>query len=141
MNKIDRYKILVRYLINQGLASSQKDLGLKLGYTNESAFSQVINCKAPEPKNFISKLKSILPALNESWLEDGTGDMLLTSAANVEQHGDCNNNQQGDGNIYNSSEIISKLLLEMAAQRESHEAAIARKDAQIERLLSLLENK
>lgn len=141
MNKIDRYKILVRYLINQGLASSQKDLGLKLGYTNESAFSQVINCKAPEPKNFISKLKSIIPALNESWLEDGTGDMLLTSAANVEQHGDYNNNQQGDGNIYNSSEIISKLLLEMAAQRESHEAAIARKDAQIERLLSLLENK
>ena len=78
MNKKDRYKILIRYMISEGLASSQKDLGAKIGYTNESAFSQVINGKAIEPKNFIDKLKSILPDINDQWLLTGEGDMLKT---------------------------------------------------------------
>lgn len=78
MNKKDRYKILIRYMISEGLASSQKDLGAKIGYTNESAFSQVINGKAIEPKNFIDKLKSILPDINDKWLLTGEGEMLKT---------------------------------------------------------------
>lgn len=78
MNKKDRYKILIRYIISEGLASSQKDLGAKIGYTNESAFSQVINGKAIEPKNFIDKLKSILPDINDQWLLTGEGEMLKT---------------------------------------------------------------
>lgn len=78
MNKKDRYKILIRYMISEGLASSQKDLGAKIGYTNESAFSQVINGKAIEPKNFIDKLKSILPDINDQWLLTGEGEMLKT---------------------------------------------------------------
>ena len=76
MNNIDRNKILIRYIIDNQIAESQKDLGKKLGYTNESSFSQVINGKVRMPKDFISKLKMLVPDLNEEWLMEGKGDML-----------------------------------------------------------------
>lgn len=76
MNRIDRNKILVRHIIKSGLAVSQKDLGQKLGYSNESYFSQILNCKVEYPKDFIQKLKSLLPNLNELWLLNGLGEML-----------------------------------------------------------------
>lgn len=76
MNRIDRNKILVRYIVSTGIAASQKDLGLKLGYKSESAFSQVINEKVEYPKDFIDRLCRILPALNRDWLLCGEGEML-----------------------------------------------------------------
>ena len=77
MNKIDRYKILIRYLINLGVIESQKDLGVKMGYSNPSAFSQVINGKTSEPKLFANKLANLYPSLNLNWLLTGEGSMIL----------------------------------------------------------------
>lgn len=79
MNKIDRYKILVRHIVNSGYASSQKDLGRKIGYSNESSFSQIINEKVACPKDFVKKLKTVVPDLNIQWLLRGEGDMLLSN--------------------------------------------------------------
>lgn len=76
MNKLDRYKILIRHLIKSGIVASQRELGQKMGYNNPSAFSQVINGKTQEPKLFTQKLKNIVPNLNLEWLENGTGSML-----------------------------------------------------------------
>lgn len=78
MNKVDRYKILIRHLIKSDLIANQKELGKKMGYNNPSAFSQVINGKTQEPKLFTTKLKSIVPNLNLDWIEYGLGSMLLT---------------------------------------------------------------
>lgn len=80
MNRVIRNKILVNYLIENGVAKNQRDLGAKMGYTNESAFSQVINEKVPTPKDFIAKLKTLLPTLNDDWLLYGEGTMLKTEA-------------------------------------------------------------
>ena len=76
MNDIDRIKILIRYMISKDIADSQKDLGQKLGYSNESYFSQIINGKVQRPKDFGQKLKSLVPQLNESWLLNGEGNMI-----------------------------------------------------------------
>lgn len=76
MNKVDRYKILIRYIIDLGKAHSQKEIGGMLGYSNQSAFSQVINGKAIEPKNFADKFTTIVPDLNTEWLRTGQGNML-----------------------------------------------------------------
>lgn len=76
MNKIDRYKILILHLISQNIVKNQKDFGQKLGYLNESYFSQIINCKVSEPSDFSRKIKSLFPKLNVSWLEEGKGDMI-----------------------------------------------------------------
>lgn len=80
MNKVDRYKILIRHLIKSDLIANQKELGKKMGYNNPSAFSQVINGKTSEPKLFMKKLKEIVPELNLSWLELGEGSMLNTDS-------------------------------------------------------------
>ena len=71
MKRVDRNKILVRHIVSLGLAASQKDLGVKMGYENESYFSQIINEKVETPKDFILKLKNILPNLSEAWLLTG----------------------------------------------------------------------
>lgn len=81
MNRIDRNKTLVRHILNCGIASSQKDLGVKLGYANESSFSQIINEKVPYPKNFIERITAIVPDLNTDWLLTGEGGMLITDTA------------------------------------------------------------
>ncbi len=76
MNKLDRYKILIRHLTKSGVVASQRELGQKMGYNNPSAFSQVINGKTQEPKLFTQKLKDVVPNLNLEWLENGTGSMF-----------------------------------------------------------------
>lgn len=77
MKRVDRNKILVRHIVSLGLATSQKDLGAKMGYENESYFSQIINEKVETPKDFILKLKKFVPDLNEAWLLTGNGEMLI----------------------------------------------------------------
>lgn len=99
MNKIDRFKILVRYAVSQGSAVNQKDLGRKLGYNNESAFSQVINGKVQQPKDFISKLKEVIPELNEVWVETGVGEMLKTQPSVTQTNINGNNNYVGGNSI------------------------------------------
>lgn len=169
MNKIDRYKILVRHLISMGLATSQKDLGTKLGYNNESAFSQLINGKVVEPKNFTEKLKNLVPDLNIDWLETGEGAMLISTQDNhgggQHFHGDIagNNNQFAGNNLTNNPPCsfgpeLDKIVTAMTAQaeitKEAHEitrraqaqvdraqAQVDKAQCQIDRLLALLEVK
>lgn len=81
MTRIDRNKTLVRHIISLGIASSQKDLGVKMGYENESYFSQIVNEKVDTPKDFIRKLKEFVPDLNVDWLLTGEGGMLKTENA------------------------------------------------------------
>lgn len=76
MNEVLRFKSVIAYIVKCGIASNQKDLGLKMGYSNESSFSQVVNGKVPMPKDFIERLKSFVPDLNSDWLLTGEGDML-----------------------------------------------------------------
>lgn len=90
MNSISRFKILISYAISQGYAENQKDLGRKLGYSSESAFSQVVNNKVQTPKELSTKLKFIIPELNIDWFETGEGEMLNpqpTATINAPNHG------------------------------------------------------
>lgn len=84
MTRIDRNKALVRYIIRMGVAASQKELGVKLGYENESYFSQIINEKVDTPKDFINKLKEIVSDLNIDWLITGNGEMLKGEAQYID---------------------------------------------------------
>lgn len=74
-----RNKTLVRHMVKSGIVKNQRELGEKMGYKNESAFSQVINGRVVEPKEFTAKLKNLLPTLNEGWLVTGEGQMLTTA--------------------------------------------------------------
>lgn len=89
MSRVMRFKLLIDYLKNKGVIKTQKELGNKMGYSNESAFSQVINGKQNIPKDFMDKLKVLLPELNENWLLTGEGEML-DEAEKKESDNNCN---------------------------------------------------
>lgn len=125
MNKIDRYKILIRYLVKNGVIANQKELGRLMGYSNESAFSQIINQKTAEPKDFISRLQAICPSLNIEWLQTGEGNMLLGDGMQV--IGTHNTTVQENSNNINGETARFIALLE-------------KKDEQIDRLLSIIES-
>lgn len=93
MNKRDRLKIFIRHLISAKIIKSQKDLGVRLGYDNESYFSQIINGHTSEPTDFIYKLKTLEPLLNIDWLENGVGNMLANTTPSISQ-----TNINGDNN-------------------------------------------
>lgn len=127
-SKTTRYKLLVEYAKEHGIAKSQKDFGEKLGYTNESGFSQIITCRVPEPRDFYIKLKSLFPNLNTEWLDTGNGDMFIDGhSTNIVQSGIVNGNNTQTNN--NASEEIKRLL-----------TLLESKDRQIEKLLNIIEN-
>lgn len=88
MEQVDRFRILLRHAKTLGISDSQKDFGKKVGYGNESAFSQVINGKVPFPKDLMERICKLIPDLNPGWLLTGEGEMLVHS-----------NQQTGSGNM------------------------------------------
>ena len=78
LNRNERFKYLVAMLKKGGYIRNQKDLGIMMGYNNESAFSQVINGKAVEPKDFTERLKVLFPIINVGWLNCGDGDVFIS---------------------------------------------------------------
>ena len=141
MDTIDRTKILVRHLILTGKISSQKDLGEKLGYTNESSFSQVINNKVPFPKKTVKNIKTLFPEINTNWLITGEGEMLK-DCQNYNNNGVLINGSNTNSPINNKHYYSDALqtqneqLLERVKEKDEQ---IKEKDAQIKSLLAIIE--
>ena len=143
MNKLDRYKILIRHLTKSGVVASQRELGQKMGYNNPSAFSQVINGKTQEPKLFTQKLKDIVPNLNLEWLENGTGSMLGEGNEETQQTA----SEESARNISAEDKTFSTMLVDMMNTKqiapygllEEKDREIAELNRQIGKLEALLE--
>ena len=135
MEKIDRYKQLIRHLVRMGLASSQKEVGVLLGYTNESTFSQLINGKVATPKKFHQKFKDLEPKLNIEWLETGEGNMLLNEVS-----GNNNTSIAGNSNQINCSSTLEKALDEISEMRKLFQVQVNNNHEQFDRLVSVIEN-
>lgn len=134
MEKIDRYKQLIRHLIRLGLASSQKEVGVLLGYTNESTFSQIINGKAPTPKKFYNKFLDLEPKLNVAWLETGEGDMLINEVA-----GSNNTSIAGNSNCINNSSTIEKAIDEISEIRKLLQVSIDNNKEQFHKFINIID--
>lgn len=78
-----RIKHVINWLINCGLANSQEDVGKILGYENKSYFSQLVNGKVSLPSGFTYKLASIDKRINEPWISEGWGSMLINESTNI----------------------------------------------------------
>lgn len=149
MNKLDRYKILIRHLINSGVVASQRELGQKMGYSNPSAFSQVINGKTQEPKLFTHKLKDIVPNLNLEWLEKGTGSMFGDGNNEIQQtaHKQVQVTEDSLDFITAGGEAFSSMIVRMMNEKQiapygllaDKDKEIADLNRQIGKLEALLE--
>ncbi len=140
MNKVDRYKILVRHLKDAGIVQSQKELGRLLGYNNESYFSQIINGVVDEPKDFIAKLKTLVPDLNPDWLLNGEGEMT-GSIPVVHQNTQNGNNINGNHVEVSDSGKLLDVILQQSAQLSKSQEQLSKSQEQIDRLISIIEKK
>lgn len=140
MNEVDRLKMLVRHLIRAGVAADQKTLGKLLGYENESYFSQIINHKVQTPKDFLEKLKSLDDSINIIWITTGEGNML--NSQNTTQINTSGDNIQGNSITINKKDgDMHDVIMSLVAQLSTNQQQISKNQEQIDRLITLIENK
>lgn len=147
MNINDRIKILIKWLIGNRYANSQKELGSILGYKNESYFSQIIGGVVPLSKKTIKKICSLDERINEIWLLTGEGEMLnnkyLLKDNSAIVNGNGNSVVSGENNRLEVSKCQDNL--EIALREIQYlKAIIKEKDERLdekERLINVLMNK
>lgn len=139
MSKIDRYKIFIRYIKSIGIAPSQKEFGKLLGYGNESYFSQIINGQVEEPKDFMAKIKKLVPDLNTEWLQSGEGEMIVRTVQS--NSGGDNINGNNVRVTKTESDKLLDVILKQADQLSVSQAQISKSQEQIDRLITLIERK
>lgn len=160
-----RIKILVHWLISQGVVSSQQDLGDRVGVTNKSYLSQLVNGKATST-DFLNKLTKLDERINRDWIENGSGEMIITDKGSGQQFNGpiTGDGQQFAGHDFNINHPcnfgveIDKIVSAMTAQadltKEAHEitrraqdqvdraqAQVDKAQTQMDRLLAMLELK
>ena len=74
--KTQRIKLAISYVISEGKAENQEDLGRKLGINNKSYLSQIVNGRV-NSDDFINKLIRLEGRIDKNWLLTGEGEMLL----------------------------------------------------------------
>ena len=133
----ERLKIFVNFLIVNLIIKNQADFAAKIGIAR-SQFSEVLSGKRKITENLVNKIHSSYPFLNKNWLTDGEGDML---------GGVVQNNQNGD-NINGNSVTIHKqdgemvdVIRSLVAQLSTNQQQISKNQEQIDRLITLIENK
>lgn len=78
--KTKRIKRVIRWLIGEGVASSQEEVGRILGYGNKSSFSQVVNNEGKMPESLTHRLCALSDRLDADWINTGEGEMLRSGA-------------------------------------------------------------
>lgn len=77
MTEVERAKSIVKWLISNRVALTQKGIAQKMGY-NHSVLSQVLNGRVSMTEKFMQTLCSLDSRLNYEWLLNGSGEMLLS---------------------------------------------------------------
>ena len=108
----------------------------KFGETIGVSPAYVTSMRDSISREKIEKIKNHYPELDIEWLLTGKGEMLKTGI-NQEVSGDHNTAVAGNNNTVNSEELISRLIKLL----EKKDEQIAEKDIQMNRLISLLEER
>lgn len=115
MTETERIKKAIKWLIGSGIAKTQEGIGLLMGYSNKSAFSQVVNNPDKRPEDFVVRLCNLNNALNKNWLLTGEGSMLKNTDQPVSQGGEDATLSEAD---LNNSNTMKKYLDQVFRQNE-----------------------
>lgn len=115
MSETERIKKAIKWLIGSGIAKTQEGIGLLIGYSNKSAFSQVVNNPDKRPEDFITRICSLNNTLNKDWLLTGEGSMLKTTDQPVSQESADATQTEAD---LNNSNTMKKYLDQVLRQNE-----------------------
>ena len=78
LSEKERIKKVIYWVISQGIAETQEEIAILTGY-NPSAFSQIVSGKKPVSTRFIKNLCKLSEKINENYLLNGSGDMILNT--------------------------------------------------------------
>ena len=132
----DRAKIVAQYLSNkEGITQAQ--LGEKMGYSNRSAFSAVLNGLKTMPANFCERLASldpvIDPEINPDFLTGKSDEMLRPESGQPAAPG-LSTKQPGASGIYLPLELV-KMFTDMSetikSQQETIRLLVGKGDADV----------
>ena len=141
MSETERLRAIFNYLRENKVVRNQQDFVERIG-SDKSTVSQIFNDRIPIPNILFGKVIAAFPQFSEEWLRFEKGSMLKPSVQQT-SYGDHSPNVNGDGNHFGGCASLDRSLDEIAEQRKLLERALAlleKRDAQIDRLISLLEN-
>lgn len=132
LSPADRAKIVVQYLSNkEGITQAQ--LGEKMGYSNRSAFSAVLNGLKAMPANFRERLASLDPVINPDFLS-GKSDEMLRQGAEQPVVPELFQSRQGASGVYLPLELV-KLFTNLSdtirSQQETIRLLVGKGDADV----------
>lgn len=130
-------------LLKRKLASTKKDIAEKMGASAPNVSSAFKGDPRVLTDRFLSRFNAAFDNLfNLDWLLTGDGEMLKDTIVQQTSYGDHSPNVNGDGNHFGGCASIDRSFDEIAEQRKLLERALAmleKRDAQIDRLITLLE--
>lgn len=132
VEKLDRIKRLMKFY-----DLSQTSLSERLGVM-QSNVSAILNGKRPCGKSMDAKFQLAFPEINKSWFLDGTGEMLnedYTSFNPVAVGPATTGAEDPDAEVKSLELLVAELQSKVDILLEQ----VAKKDAQIDRLIKLLE--
>lgn len=132
MTETERIKKSIKWLIGSGIATNQEGIGLLMGYSNKSAFSQVVNNPDKRPEDFITRLCNLNSALNINWLLTGEGSMLKTTDQLVNREGDGASPSEVDPNNLSTMKSFFDAL-------ERRDREIEAQGRRMDRLITIIE--
>lgn len=127
MTDTERIKKAIKWLIGTGVAKNQEGIGVLMGYSNKSAFSQVVNTPNKRPEDFITRLCNLNNNLNKDWLLTEKGSMLKTTDQPVSQGGEDVTPPKAETNNLDTME------------RMKFFEALERRDREVSRLITIIE--
>jgi len=127
MTDTERIKKAIKWLIGTGIAKNQEGIGVLMGYSNKSAFSQVVNSPNKRPEDFITRLCNLNNNLNKDWLLTEKGSMLKTTDQPVSQGGEDVTPTKAEINNLDTME------------RMKFFEALERRDQEVSRLITIIE--
>lgn len=157
-----RLRKVINWLIFNDIADSEKALADLLGYT-KSSFSQIVNGKVPLSEKFLTALCSLDENINKVWVKTGEGNFLandinisqtvesnsgsITHNVGTKEVSSNNTTNTTNNNTTNnyaecekantSSKLLGMAIEEISEQRK----LVSKAQQQIDRLITLLENK
>lgn len=138
--KSARLKSAFGELIRRGIVSAQKDIAAKMNASPANVSSALNGNETYITDKFLTRFNAAFDNIfSIDWLITGKGDMLRGEVTQVSL-GDMSPNVNGDGNHVNSSADVSRVIDELTAQRTMFERFIEKRDSQIDRLISVIEN-
>lgn len=116
MTDLERVTKVIDWFIFENIAENQRDLAKILGYT-ESSLSQIVNGKVKLSPKFIKKLSNLDARINDKWVLDEEGDMILVEK-NISKTNESLVKENKVDYGHNYEKLYSELLKDNRLQRD-----------------------